>query len=123
MVSDHLQQFVIVPNIFSNSHLGSKSNIYKRDSTKLDQENCTTLDYLAEDWNSVIKKEEGGVNLSFQSFLSKINFIFDKYVPLKKVSKHKLKFKSKPWIRSGIHKIISVKKKLLYKFIKLKDAV
>ena len=112
-----------MPNIFSNSHLGSKSNIYKRDSTKLDQENCTTLDYLAEDWNSVIKKEEGGVNLSFQNFHSKINFIFDKYVPLKKVSKHKLKFKSKPWIRSGIHKIISVKKKLLYKFIKLKDAV
>ena len=42
-------------------------------------------------------------------FLNKINFILDKYAPLKKVSKSKLKFKSKPWITSGIQKSISLK--------------
>ena len=30
-VSDHLPQFVIASNIFSNSPLGRKSNIYERD--------------------------------------------------------------------------------------------
>ena len=52
-VSDHLPQFVI--NIFSNSTSGSKSNIYQRNWTNFDQENFI-LDYLAEDWNRVIKK-------------------------------------------------------------------
>ena len=37
------------------------------------------------------------------------------------VKKSKLKFKSKPWSTSGIQKSISVKNKLLYGFIKLKD--
>ena len=119
-ISDHLLQFVIASNIFSNSLLGRKSNIYERDWIDIDQENFI-LDYLAEDWNSIIKKEEASINLSFQSFLSKINFISDKYAPLKKISKHMLKFKSKPWIRYGIQRSISVKNKLLSKFIKLRD--
>ena len=38
------------------------------------------------------------------------------------MSKHKLKLKNKPWITCGIQKSISVKNKLLSKFIKLKDA-
>ena len=61
---------VIVSNIFSNSPLGSKSNIYERDWTN--QENFS-LNNLAEDWNSILNKEQASVNLSFQSFLSKIN--------------------------------------------------
>ena len=47
-VSDYLPQLVITSNIFSNSTLGRKSNIYKRDWTYFDQENFI-LDYLAED--------------------------------------------------------------------------
>ena len=35
-ISDHLPQFLIVPNIFSNPP-SSKSNIYERDWSKLDQ--------------------------------------------------------------------------------------
>ena len=124
-----LPQFLIISNnsllhvtFFSNLPLGRKSNIYERDyETNFDQENFV-LDYSAEDWNSIIKKEKVSINLSFQSFLSKINFILDKYVPLKKVSKHKVKFKSKPWTPSGIQKSISEKNKLLSKFIKLKEA-
>ena len=115
-VSDRLPQFVVAFNSFSNSPSGSKPNIYERDSTNFDQENFI-LDYLAEDWGSVIKKEQ-----VCESFLSKINFFLAKYGQLKKVFKHKLKFKSKPWITSDIQKSISVKSKLLSIFIKLKDA-
>ena len=117
----HLPQLVIASNIFSNSPLGKKSNVYERKWTNFDGENFI-LDYLEEDWNSSTKKEQVSVNLSFQSFLRKLNFILDKYASLKKVSKNKLKFKSKPWITSGIQKSISVKSKLLSKLKKLKDA-
>ena len=70
-VSDHLPQFVITSNIFSNSPLGIKLNIYGRDWTNFDQENFI-LDYLAEDWNSIIEKEQASVNLSFKVFLVKL---------------------------------------------------
>ena len=50
-----------------------------------------------------------------------MNFLFDKFAPFKKISKHKLKFKTKPWITFGIQKSISIKNKLLKKFISKKD--
>ena len=53
--------------------------------------------------------------------MKKFNLILDKYLPLKKLTKQKLKFKIKPWITPGLHKLISVKNKLLTKFIKLKE--
>ena len=40
---------------------------------------------------------------------------------LKKISKYKLKFKTKPWITSGIQKSISIKNKLSKKLINKKD--
>ena len=36
------------------------------------------LHYVAEGRNSVIKKEQASVNLSFQRFLTKISFVLDK---------------------------------------------
>ena len=94
-------------NNISNSPLGSKSNVYERDRTNFDQENFI-LDDLAECWNSVFEKEQASKNLSFQSFLCKINFILDKFVLLKRFSQHKLKFKIKPWISSDMQRSISM---------------
>ena len=48
-ISEHLPQFLIVPNIFSNP-LSNKSNIYERDWSNFDQENFI-LDYFSIDWN------------------------------------------------------------------------
>ena len=47
--------------------------------------------------------------------------LLDIYAPLKSVDKCKLRFKSKPWITLGLQKSISVKNKLLTKFINKKD--
>ena len=58
---------------------------------------------------------------SFVSFLTKFNSILDLYVPLKKISKQKLKFRYKPWITLGLQKLVSIKNHLLTKYIKLKD--
>ena len=73
------------------------------------------------DWGDIIKSEKKNIDFSFECFLKKFNLILDKYLPLKKLTKQKLKFKTKPWITPGLQKSISVKNKLLTKFIKLKE--
>ena len=58
------------------------------------------LDYETDDRDNIIKNEQVCINL-----------YPNKYAPYKKVSKHKLTFKSKPWIiTTGIQKPISLKK-------------
>ena len=109
-ISDHLPQFLIVPDIFLNLS-PPKSNIYERDWNNFDQENFI-LDYLAVDWADIIKSEKKNIDFSFECFLKKFNLILDKYLPLKKLTKQKLKFKTKPWITPGLQKSISVKNKL-----------
>ena len=59
------------------------------------------------------------MDLSTNSFLNAMNSLLNKYAPFKKISKYKLK--TKPWITFGIQKSISVKNKLLKKFINNKD--
>ena len=61
------------------------------------------------------------VNLSLDSFLNYVNSIMDVHAPLKKFSKYKLKFKTKPWITPALQKSISIKNNLLKKFITAKD--
>ena len=53
-------------------------------------------------------------------YLDRINMILYAYLPLKRINKCKLKFKSKPWITLGLQKPISVKSKLLINFINKK---
>ena len=50
-ISDHLPQFLIVPDIFLNLS-PPKSNIHERDWNNFDQENFI-LDYLAVDWTDI----------------------------------------------------------------------
>ena len=50
-----------------------------------------------------------------------MNYLLNKYAPSKKISKYKLTFKTKPWITSSMQKSISIKNKLLKKFINKKD--
>ena len=55
-ISDHLPQYLIVPDIFLNS-LPPKSNIYERDWKNFDEENFI-LDYLVVDWADISKSEK-----------------------------------------------------------------
>ena len=57
---------------------------------------------------------------SFVIFLAKLNPILDMYASLKKISKQKLKFRNKSWTTPSIQKSISIKNKLLTKYIKVK---
>ena len=114
--SDHLPQFLIVPNIFSNPS-SIKSNIYERAWSNFDQANFI-LYYFSIDWNETLKIEEQNIDYSNEIFLNKINELVNNFAPYKKINKYKLKFKSKPWIAPGLQKSISVKNKLLSDFIK-----
>ena len=64
-IIDHLPEFIILPNIFSNPP-SNKSNIYERDWSNFVQENLI-LEYFSVDWNSLINNDND-VNLSFKIF-------------------------------------------------------
>ena len=64
---------------------------------------------------------EKNVDVALINFHNAMNSLLDKYSPFKKISKYKLKFKTKAWINFGIQKSISIKSKLLKKFINKKD--
>ena len=117
-MSDHLPQFLIAPDIFTNPP-SAKLNIFERDWSKFIQENFI-LDYLSVDWENLIKSNCGNVDQSFVSFLAKFNSILDLYAPLKKISKQNLQFRNKPWITLGLQKSIPIKNQLLTKYLKLK---
>ena len=94
-VSDHLPQFAIIPNMFGNT-TSNKSNIYERDWSKFDQENFI-LYYFSIDWEDLLKTDELNVDNSIM-YLEKIIILLDTHVPLKRINKYKLRFKSKPWV-------------------------
>ena len=83
-ISDHLPQFIILPNIFSNPP-SNKSNIYERDWSNFVQENFI-LDYFSADWNSLINNDKD-VNHSFNNFFKRISAILDNHAPLGKSQK------------------------------------
>ena len=84
IISDHLPQFTILPNIFSNPP-SNKSNIYERDWSNFVQENFIQ-DYFSVGWNSLINNDKD-VNLSFNNFLKRINAILDNHASLRKATK------------------------------------
>ena len=117
-ISDHLPQFIILPNISSNSP-SNKSNIYERDWSNFVQENFI-LDYFSVDWSSLINDNQN-VILSFNNLFKRINAILDNNAILRKVAKKPLRFRSKQWITLNLQKSISIKNILFAKFMKLND--
>ena len=107
-ISDHLPQFLIAPNVFVNPS-SNKSNIFERNWSNFNQENFI-LDYFSIDWKALLKIEQQNINFSLETYLSKINSLLDTHAPLKKISKYKLKFRTKPWITPGLQKSIAAKK-------------
>ena len=57
------------------------------------------------------------------NFVNNINYLLDKHAPFKKVSKYKLKLKTKPWITAALQKSISINNALFKRYIKLKSPV
>ena len=79
------------------------------------------LGYFDIDWSNYLNLSEKNVALTTINFLNAMNTLLDKYAPFKKISKYKLKFKTKLCTTFVIQKPISIKNKLLKKFISKKD--
>ena len=79
------------------------------------------LDFFEIDWPNTLNVDGLNVNNSFETFIKTMNSLLDKHIPLKKISKYKLKFKEKPWITTAIKKSIEIKNKLFSKYINSKN--
>ena len=73
-----------------------------------DQENFI-LEYFEIGWSNLLNLNEKKIDLTIINFLNAMNSLLDKYAPFKKISKCKLKFKTKLRITFGIQKSISIK--------------
>ena len=92
---------------------------FERDWSKFDQESFI-LDYFDIDWSNVLSLNEKNVDITTNNFLNAMNSLLNKYARFKRISKYKLKFKTKPWITLCIQKSVFIKNKLLKKFINKK---
>ena len=120
-ISDHLPQVLFIPSMFSDNS-DTKSNIFERSWTNFNQAEFV-MDYFDKDWSNILNLKHGNVNVSMENFVNNMNDLLDKHAPFKKISKYKLKFKTKPWITAALQKSISIKNSLFKKYIRLKSPV
>ena len=69
----------------------------------------------------ILEQEKNDVNQSLQTFLTKINELLDKYMPLRKITKKEYKRKFKPWITDDIINKLDKKNATFRKYMKCKD--
>ena len=93
-ISDHHARFLIIKE--ESQKTPAISNIYKRDVKNFDRENFL-LDLLTIEWDEVISVENNP-NESINYFFNTIDSLVNNYMPLKKLTKHEIKSKFKPWI-------------------------
>ena len=90
-ISDHLPSFMIVPKQ-NQTHLPKKHNIYTQSIKKFNRENFI-LYYLSINWNETLEINIHDINHSINRFMTKINELIDKHMPLTKVSQKEFKKK------------------------------
>ena len=112
-ISDHLPQFLIMPDILSGPP--KKHNIYKRQ--KITDKEQLVADILNVDWRELISPTKMDANYSLDKFLEKSLEIVNRHAPLKKMSKKDFKLEAKPWITPGILASIKRRDLLLRKCI------
>ena len=81
------------------------------------------MDYFDKDWSNILNFKHANVNVSMENFVNNMNDLLDKHTPFKKISKYKLKLKTKPWITPALQKSISIKNALFKRYITLKSPV
>ena len=80
------------------------------------------IDLVAIDWAGKLNRYKDDANKAFLFFQWQINYLLDKYMPWKKLSKKDFKKKYKPWISDSILDKIKIKNKKFDKCVKCKDA-
>ena len=117
-LTDHLPNFLII-NKFS--HVPSKTKIFQRDYSHFN-DSALVDEIRSIDWSTILL-DSHDVNALFNSFYSKLSYIVDKHVPLKKATEEmkEIKFMSKPWITPAIKVSIDTKNNLYKNYLKTRS--
>lgn len=115
-LTDHLPNFIII-NKFS-ALPRNYSNVI-RDYSKFDATKFCD-DVKASTWENSDNTNDASELLGL--FYHKLSSIVDSHIPLKKLSRRKVKQTSKPWITNGIRKSIQIKNTLYKIFLKTRSA-
>ena len=107
-ISDHLTQFIFTKN--QNYSENEKQEIEINSFRNYDKD-LFTSELARINWKEYLKLEENDVNKSFELFLNKINYLFNKHCPETKITV-KEKCYNRPWLTPGILKSIKVRDKL-----------
>ena len=78
-ISDHLPQFLLIPNINIKDLLPKKHNLFKSDMKNFNKEDFI-LDLLEVDWDQTLQINNNDPNFSFENFYQKVNGIIDTYL-------------------------------------------
>ena len=117
-ISDHFPLYVKLKNCnLTKTHINTKTQFHQ-DYSKIN------INKLSIDTSNIFNKfqiykiinSKDSIDSKFECLLEKVKEISDKNIPTRKLSKSKLKLKSKPWITKGILKSIRYKNKL-YKML------
>ena len=114
--SDDLPQVLLVPGFYQYKNV-NKSNVFIYDWKTFN--NATfSADYKSRDWPTIVQIHKGNPNLSLHNYIEEVEKMISNHALLRKTRKQELKFQSKPWITSGLQKLIVIKNKQFGKFIK-----
>lgn len=114
-LTDHLPNFLIINNF---SLLPTNIEIFIRDYSSFN-ELCLVNEIQSVNWQNILTNNSSSSTI-FDIFCAKLSEIIDFHIPVRKLSKRKLKIQTKPWITTAIRKSIQVKNKIYKKYLKIK---
>ena len=74
------------------------------------------------DWKGLLDIERGNVDSSFNSFITRFNFLYDKHVPLKQLTRRQADLLLKPWITKGIRISMNIRDNLNNDYLRVPDS-
>jgi hypothetical protein len=112
-----LASFLISPNE-NQQYLPKKHNITKRDTKNFNKDA-----FLAEikgiNWDDIFEYDLADTNYSFISFYDTIEYVLDRHMPKRKITKKEFKQRFKPWVTGGVLKSMRRRDQKMYKNKKL----
>ena len=117
VISDHFCQFVSLP---ISEKTDNDKEQYGRNFRNLNKGQASQ-DINNINWAYFLELGKRSPNLSLEKYLTQMNSIIDKHLPLKKLSKQDILQREKPWMTKGLIKSIKVKNVIHGKMRRAKD--
>ena len=81
------------------------------------------LQNITDDWDQLLDLDSLNPDLSFNSFINRLEGLLDIYAPTIKLTKKQIRSNLKPWITTGIKKSIFIRDKILKRFVNCKNNI